>query len=444
MHRMNDFPKIPQNRVAVLTVLAWCVCVTGVRGDNWPAWRGPTGQGTSAEKNLPVRWSRTENVRWKVSLPDAGNSTPIVWGDRVFITQASGKVLWPPKVPPNFPKGVSTGGAAIIEKRSVMCLDRTDGKLLWQADTIYKEPEATHATNPFCSASPVTDGERVIASHGSAGLVCYDFAGKLLWKYDVGKIEHVWGNASSPVLHGDLCFQWCGPGDRQFMLAVNKKTGEKVWQCDEPGGDSGITSGKFTGAWNTPIIARVADQDQLIFALPGNLKAYDPLTGKELWHSGPGKGSYTYPSPLYVDGIAIYASGLVKLGGAGNITKQQLKHKVGSMYISTAVISGDYLYTLNGVGVPGCHEWRTGKELWKDQVTERPGVTDAWGSLVCGDDKVYITDRRGATVVFATGPTYKHLATNRLDEPTNASIAISAGDLFIRTHKHLWCIGEKK
>ena len=117
-----------------------------------------------------------------------------------------------------------------------------EGKLLWQRDVVYKEPEITHPTNPFCSASPVTDGERVVASHGSAGLVCYDFEGKELWRYDVGKLEHLWGNASSPILHGDLCIQWCGPGARQFLLAVNKRTGEKVWETAEPGGDPGITA----------------------------------------------------------------------------------------------------------------------------------------------------------------------------------------------------------
>jgi hypothetical protein len=187
--------------------------------ENWPGWRGPTGQGISTERNLAVEWSTSKNVRWKVPLPDAGNSSPIVWGDRVFLTQASDKTLWPPQKPADFPKGTSAGGAAVAERRSVMCFDRESGKLLWQRDTIYKEPETTHATNPFCSATPVTDGERVIASYGSAGLVCYDMDGKLLWTYDVGKLDHIWGNASSPILYADLAILWCGPGSRQFLLA---------------------------------------------------------------------------------------------------------------------------------------------------------------------------------------------------------------------------------
>src|SRR5262249_40039061 len=153
-------------------------CAAFASADNWPGWRGPAGLGVSAEEGLPVTWSTAEGVRWKVALPSAGNSTPAVWDDRVFITQASDLTQWPPKVPANYAGGASPGGRAIAEKRSVMCFRRTDGKLLWQRDTVYKEAEMTHSTNPFCSASPVTDGERVIASHGSAGLVCYDFEGK--------------------------------------------------------------------------------------------------------------------------------------------------------------------------------------------------------------------------------------------------------------------------
>src|SRR5439155_12920867 len=202
-----------------MCALAFLGCTALADAGDWPSWRGPTGLGVSEEKGLPVKWSPTENVRWKVALPAAGNSTPIIWGDRVFITQASDLKQWPPKVPANYAGGASAGGHAIAEKRSVMCFRKADGKLLWQGDTIYKEPEITHPTNPFCSAPPVTDGERVIASHGSAGLVCYDFHGNELWRYDTGKLEHLWGTASSPIIHGELCIQWCGPGERQFLVA---------------------------------------------------------------------------------------------------------------------------------------------------------------------------------------------------------------------------------
>src|SRR5262249_6725283 len=145
---------------------------------------------------------------WKITLPDAGNSTPIVWGDRIFITQATDKG----------------------RRRCVLCFGRADGKLLWQKQTVFRDLEPTHETNPYCSASAVTDGERVIAGLGSAGMVCYDFHGNELWRKDLGKLHHVWGNASSPILYHDLAILWCGPGKRQFLLAVDKNTGKTIWE----------------------------------------------------------------------------------------------------------------------------------------------------------------------------------------------------------------------
>jgi outer membrane protein assembly factor BamB len=223
---------------------------------------------------------------------------------------------------------------------------------------------------------------------------------------------------------------------------VNKKTGEKVWETPEAGGDTGITSKKFLGSWSTPFIARVGGQEQLIFAVPGKLKGYDPKTGKELWSSS-GPGSYCYSSPFVIDDVVVFGQDLLRLGGTGDISKQRFRHRVNSMYISTAVVVGDHLYTYNGVGVPGCQEWKTGKELWKDQIEGRPGGTTAWGSPVHAAGRIYITDQQGSTFVFAAGPRYELLAANHLRERCNASIAIAHGNLFIRTHKHLWCIGEE-
>ncbi len=184
----------------------------GVQAANWPAWHGPSGSGVTPETDLPVRWSATENVRWKVPLPDRGNSSPIVWRNRVFITQA-------------------------IEKENhltVMCLNRADGRVLWQSTVTRSEKDPTHETNPYASASPVTDGERVIAWFGSAGIYCYDLNGKELWRRDLGKQSHQWGYAASPIIYGDLCFLNFGPGERTFLIALDKKTGKTVWKVDVP------------------------------------------------------------------------------------------------------------------------------------------------------------------------------------------------------------------
>jgi outer membrane protein assembly factor BamB len=408
---------------------------------NWPAWRGPDGQGHSPDKGLPTQWSKTANVRWKTPLPDEGNSTPIVLGDRIFLTQATEKVDWPPKPP--------TGGPASAHRRSVLCLDRTNGKVLWQRDTIYEAKESTHSTNPFCSASPVTDGERVIASLGSAGLVCYDFAGKELWRKDLGKLEHIWGNASSPILYGDLAILWCGPGERQFLLAVNKATGETAWEHREPGGASG-TDGKWIGSWSTPLIARVGDHDELILGVPEKVKAFDPKTGKELW-SCDGLSKLVYTSPVCsAGGIVVAMAGYygpalaVRAGGKGDVTRTHrlwLQAEKNPQRIGSAVIVGEHAYILNDNGIAQCLDLQTGRDLWEQK---RLTTGSTWGSMVAAGDRLYVTTRTGETFILAASPKFEQLAKNSLGEPVYASIAVSDGELFIRSYKHLWCIGDKK
>jgi outer membrane protein assembly factor BamB len=346
-----------------LLLVLWLAA--GARADNWPAWRGPDGQGHAPETDLPTRWDARTNVRWKARLPDRGNSTPIVWGDRVFLTQAV--------------------GAAAPSRRMVLCFDRRDGKLLWQRETVYNRPESTHATNPYCSASPVTDGERVIASLGSAGMVCYDFAGTERWRKDLGRLEHIWGNASSPILYGDLAILWCGPGERQFLLAVDKRTGETVWEHPEPGGSSG-KQGDWIGSWSTPLVARVGSHDELILSVPEKLKGFDPKTGQELW-SCAGLGKLIYTSPVCsADGIAVALSGYsgpalaVQAGGRGDVTARRLWHHTqkNPQRIGSPVIVGAYLYLLNENGSAQCLELTTGKEVWrKDHLS-----STAWSSML--------------------------------------------------------------
>lgn len=409
-------------------LLVTLICGLPVLAGNWPAWRGPDGQGHSSEKDLPVKWSPTDNVKWKVPLPDDGNSTPIVWGDRIVLTQAT----------------------ANGNKRATICLARADGKQLWKQEIIYKDKEPTHNTNPYCSASPVTDGERVVVSHGSAGLFCYDFAGKELWRRDAGKMSHIWGNASSPILHGDLAIFWIGPGDRQTLLAVNKRTGENVWQHDEPGGRSGGAR-PWIGSWATPVVVTVGDHEELLLGVPGKLKAFDPKTGKELWSCGglftENKDQLVYTSAVYKDGIVVMMGGFhggalaVRVGGKGDVTETHRLwfHPKNAQRIGSPVIVGEHVYILNDSGLAQCLELKTGKDLWmKERLT-----TSTWGSMVAADGKLYVTNRAGDTLVLAASPKFDLLAKNSLGEPVYSSLAISDGELFIRTYKHLWCIGKK-
>jgi outer membrane protein assembly factor BamB len=407
---------------------------------NWPAWRGPDGQGHSPAKNVPLKWSAKENVRWKVSLPDEGNSTPVIWGDRVFVTQATDKTVWPP---PN------SAGPATANMRGLMCFRRSDGQLLWHSKIRYPEKESTHRTNPFCSASPVTDGERVIVSFGSAGMYGYDFAGKELWHKNLGKLEHIWGNASSPILYENLAILWCGPGERQFLLAVDKTSGQTVWEHQESGGNEGQDSKDWLGSWATPIVAKIDGHDELILGVPGKVKAFEPKTGKELWScSGLGKLVYT-SAVCSSDGIVVAMGGYggpalaVRAGGKGDVTNtHRLWHHTQKhpQRIGSPIIVGDHLYLLNENGVAQCFELATGKDVWSK---ERIGST-SWGSMVAAADQLYVTNLAGETFVLAASPKYELLARCPLEERVLASIAVADGDVFIRSYKHLWCISEKR
>jgi outer membrane protein assembly factor BamB len=238
---------------------------------NWPSWRGDlAGTGKSTETDLPLKWSKTENVKWRVELPNRGNSTPVVWGNRVFISQ-------------------------VVEKenfRSLMCFNRKNGKLLWQRGVKFSEKESTHRTNPYCSASPVTDGKRVIVTFGSAGVYCYDFSGKELWQRDLGPQSHTWGNASSPILYQGVCILYHGPGKDAFLIGMDKDSGSTVWQYNEPkwkigkrtDGFKGKEDTGIVGSFCTPIVVNAKGRDELIMSFPTEIKAFNPATGDELWN----------------------------------------------------------------------------------------------------------------------------------------------------------------
>jgi outer membrane protein assembly factor BamB len=387
--------------------------------DNWPAWRGPTADGVTKETDLPLTWSATENVRWKVKLPDRGNSTPVVWGNRIFLTQA-------------------------VEKknlRTLMCLDRKDGSALWQRDVEYKEKERTHETNPYCSASPATDGERVVVSHGSAGVYCYDLEGKELWKRDLGKFNHDWGNAASPVIWNDLVFLNCGPGDRVFFLAMNKKTGEDVWKVERPG----TKPGDYVGSWSTPVVTSIKGRDELIVCWPDELVGYAPKSGDVLWTcKGPTKLFYTMP--IVTEDVVVAMSGFhgaaiaVPPGGSGDVTAKRLwrADKEQPQRIGTGVLVGEHVYTV-GESNAQCIEWKTGKVVWDEKLPSK-----SWCSFVRSGERLYLALESGETLVLAAKPKYEVLARNALaKETTRASIVPSDGEMFIRTYQHLWCIGKK-
>jgi outer membrane protein assembly factor BamB len=401
---------------------------------NWPAWRGPSGDGICTEKGLPTKWGTNQNVKWRIPLPERCNSTPIVWGDKVLVSQPVG------------------------ERRTLMCFNRADGKLLWQQGVTTREKEPTHSTNPYCPASPATDGERVVVSFASDGLFCHDLNGKELWsRADIGKQFHIWGNGASPVLHGDLCFLNFGPADTTYLLAVDKRTGKTVWRRDEETkykhpapGEKGQQSDTYIGSWTTPLIVKVEGAEQMLMSWPRRLVSYEPKSGKELWTCA-GLNPLCYTSPVFADGIAVAMGGFggmsigVTAGGSGDITasRRLWHHPRTKQRIGSGVIHDGHIYIHNDPGVAECFELRTGKLVWEERLAgTRAGAN--WSSIMLADGLCYTITQAGDCFVFKASPTFEMVAMNPLNEPSNSSIVPSNGELFIRTHRALWCIAEKR
>lgn len=396
---------------------------------NWPSWRGPDGLGVSVDPSPPTHWSKTERVSWRVALPEPGNSTPVVWEDRIFVTQA----------------------IKDQNRRMLMCFDRASGKLLWQSGVTYGEAEPTHPTNPYASASPVTDGNLVIAWFGSAGLLAYNMEGHEVWRRDLGKQQHTWGYGSSPILHGDLVFLNFGPGNRAFLIALEKKTGKTLWQVDAPSGQGNQfgnwSAADMYGSWTTPIVIRARDREELVVSWPHEVVAFDPSKGKSLW-TCEGLGDLVYPSALYSDGIIVAMGGFggpslaVRAGGSGDVTSTHRLWQLpkSRQMIGSGVVSGGRIYVVDNSGIAECLELETGKVVWTSRLKGSGEAGGVWSSPVLNHGKIYVMNKSAEVFIFKAAPQFELLATNSLAEESNSSVVISEGSILLRTHSALWCI----
>jgi len=415
---------------AVLAVV--CLVWSSMAGAaDWPQFRGPHGDGTTTETNVPTEWGPEKNVQWFFKLPGPGNSSPVVSNGRVFVTCAE-----------------DDG-----EKRHLYCIDRTNGEGLWVKTVTWNKPEKTHRTNPHCGSTPAANGQVVVVWHGSAGLYCYDFSGRQLWKADLGPFTHVWGYGASPVIHEGRVFLNAGPGKRQFVVALDLKTGKVVWKNDEPGGNDDRQP-RMVGSWSTPIIAHIDGKDQLICSMPTRTVSYAPESGKLLWEvgglEGP-NGDLVYTSPVLGKQIGVAMAGYTgpivafKLGGEGDVTDANTlwtTEKPQPQRIGSGVVVGDHVYVANADkgGTAHCYELKTGKVQWRARL----GEGAHWGSLVLADGKFYVTGKSGTTVVFKPNPDkFKLVAKNKLEQPSNSTPAISGGEIFLRTFAGLYCISEQ-
>ena len=394
--------------------------------DDWLQWRGPLGTGISEETGVPQRWSQTENIRWKVKLDGEGNSSPIVVDSKVFITHAP------------------TGSA----QRELRCYDRSDGSLLWTQGAEYAEKEITHQTNPPCASSPVSDGERIVAWFGSAGLYCFDLNGEQRWKVETGKVDHIWGYGSSPIIYQNLVLLNFGPGVNSYVAAFSLKDGAEVWRRTFPEQVSSKHE-EYRGSWSTPVMMPQGNSETLLLSMPDRLWAVSPLTGEDRWSCG-GLSKLLYTSPLIAGDVVVSMAGYngpaiaVRAEGTGDLTdtKRVWLHEKGNpQRVGSGVVVGEHLYILNEPGIAWCIHVPTGEITWK----ERLDGASSWSSMTAVDGHLQVTTMKGSTILLEADPTAcKVISTNELGEMTRATPAYSNGQIFIRTYQHLYCIEESQ
>jgi outer membrane protein assembly factor BamB len=395
-----------------------CALLTAVAAEaqEWPQFRGPDGQGHSAATGLPLDWSETKNIAWKAPVPGLGWSSPVVAGGKVWITTATED------------RGVSL---------RAMAFDAATGQRLVDVE-VFKLSEDTRDINPknsWASPTPIIDGDRIYVHFGADGTAALTTSGEILWKTRLPyQSQH--GAGGSPVVYGDLLIVNCDGSDTAFVVALDTRTGRQRWKTPR-----GTPADQ---AYTTPLVIRVDGKDQLISVGAFRTRAYEPLTGKEIWRVSYGDGFSNVPRPVFAHGLVFIATGFqqpellaVRPDGTGDVTSTHIawRLKRGAPLTPSPLVVGDELYVVNDGGIATCIEARTGTIVWQ----QRLGGTYS-ASPVFADGRIYFLAEQGVTTVIVPGRTFKRLATSPLDGSLLASMAISGGSLFVRTDSHLYRI----
>ena len=411
---------------------------------SWQQWRGPLGTGVAPNANPPIEWSETKNVRWKTALPGKGHSTPIVSGDRIFLTTA---IPYGEKLPPKNSTAPGTHDGVPVTQRHefvVLAINRRDGKILWQKSVHKKLPhEGGHYTGSLASNSAVTDGEHVFAFFGSHGLYCLDLNGEVKWQKQFGEMQtkHGHGESASPALYGDtLVVNWDHDGPC-FVTAFDKRTGKQLWKVNRDEDTS----------WSSPIIIEHNDKPLLIVAGTNRVRGYDLPTGKVIWECG-GMSSNIVATPVAAEGMLFAGSSYEKRSllairldrAKGNITgsdRVAWSRSRGTPYVPSPLLYGDSLYFLTHYqGVLSRVNAQTGQD--QPGQIRLGGLGDIYASPVAAGRRVYVTDLDGNTIVVSHEDKPRELALNRLNDVFAASAAIVGRELFLRGERHLYCIAE--
>jgi outer membrane protein assembly factor BamB len=437
----------PAVAAAVLTV------TIALQAADWPQWRGPGATGVAPDAALPTRWSATENVAWKAAIGGAGVSTPIVSGDRVFVTSQIGAGV---RREGNHPRLVQGSDAAAQGERAldaasaavdpaktfflIEAFDRATGARVWERRVeAIGDLTPVHDKHNLATPSPVTDGSLIYAWFGTGQVVALDRTGAIVWQRhlakDNGAFDIQWGHGSSPVLHGDSLFLLCDQPARSYLLALDKKTGKDRWKADR---------GTGRASYSTPLVVEGTFGSELIVNSTERVDAYDVKTGEWLWHTGE-TSRFAVPSPVYHDGV-IYASRgyrsgpyfAVRPGGRGDVTSRIVwKVATGAPYVSSLLHYDRIVYMANDVGVLTAVDAASGERVWQERVD---GVFSA--SPVAGGGHVYFVSENGDTVVVKAGRQPQVIGRNAIGERAVASPAIAGGKIFIRTDRHVFAIGR--
>lgn len=405
----------------LLTAQAPAVRMLGDEGEGaryWPRWRGPSAQGLVTGTGYPDTWSSSQNILWKTPVPGSGNSSPIVWADRILLTTA-------------YDRG---------RRLSVLAFRRSDGRLLWETFAPEGRTDSgAHFKNGHASATPATDGQRVYVSFGARGLVAVDLNGKIVWHRDLGPMDTYHGAAGSPLLYKDRIILYQDQYSGSFIAAFDTRTGKQVWR----------TAREANVGWGTPVAVRAGDHDEIIVNSQQRVHAYDPETGRELWRCS-GTTYEVIPTPVVGHGMVFCASGragptlAIRPGGRGDVTRSHLAWTSprGSPFVPSPILHGEYLYMVNDMAsIVTCLDAKTGKAVWQGRlgVAQREGFS---ASPVASDGKLFFTNDDGETFVLRAGPTFELLHVNRIGERTLASPALVDGRWYIRTDRNLISISD--
>lgn len=415
--------------------------VAGLAGAEWPSFRGPQASGVADKQNLPDKWDgeKGQGIRWKTPIPGLAHSSPILWGDRIFVTTAvSGRGA------ATFKRGLYGAGDASddlsLHKWQVVALHRKTGKILWSSTAFEGVPkEKRHIKSTYASSTPVTNGRVVVAFFGSQGLYAYDFDGKLVWKRDLGRFDvgaydapdYEWGTASSPIIHGDRVILQCDQQKNSFLIAVDVNSGKTLWRTER----------NELPSWATPT---VVNGREIVTNAPNAIRGYDPGTGKELWSFG-GSSKITAPTPIYTKDYLVVASGRRPEAPVFVVRADQHGTQVWSKtqrgpYMPTPLIHDGLLYVLGNAGIFDAYDLASGAEVYRERIPHQGSGFSA--SPVAADGKVYLPSEDGDIFVVQLGRTFQLLGKHSMGEPLMATPAIGDQTMYVRGERHLFAIGR--